>query len=538
MRGLEQDARLSLHVLVVDDELPVLKLLSSILDQYGYTTHVAQSGAEAMDNLQLINTHLVITDLNMPGVTGLELIQSIHKKYPHIPVVVVTAIDDPCQVDKVLKAGVYGYILKPFNRNQILITVANAMRRYHLEREQEDIKRNLESRFKTILDNVLAGLMLVDQTFTVIEINRQAQSWFEPFSAGDSLEKLDGHFIAGEDLNTIQDLVKNSMILRTPELGQGRFQTNEGVQDFQVYVFPVRSDRENDEACVVMMVDITEKLALENELSQAQKLEAIGQLAAGIAHEVNTPIHYVGDNLTFIQEAFQDLKTLLGGYDELLSLRDGGHEQGVILERARKLRQDIDLEYLEKEIPVTLRQSLDGMNRVSSIVRAMKEFSHPGNDELSPVDINRCLESTLTVSKNEWKYVADTNLELEEGLPLVHCRQNEINQVFLNLITNGAHAIGERVDAGDFAKGVITIATRSLEDQIEICISDNGGGIPPEIQGKIFEPFFTTKKIGKGTGQGLAISRNIIVDKHGGSLTFSCEAGGGTTFIIRLPLVR
>jgi two-component system, NtrC family, sensor kinase len=280
--------------------------------------------------------------------------------------------------------------------------------------------------------------------------------------------------------------------------------------------------------------DITEQRAMEVALAQAQKLESIGQLAAGIAHEINTPIQYVGDNAKFLDDAFRDLVRFVEPHRQLAAtLRQSDHAETVgAMEQSVA---DVDVEYLSAEIPKAIEQMLEGVAHVAKIVRAMKEFSHPGPVEKVPVNINRAIESTVVVSKNEWKYVAELTTDLDPELPPVPCLVTEFNQVILNLIVNAAHAIGDVVrDSGK--KGAIRISTRQDGDWVEVRVGDTGTGIPEEVRSRIFTPFFTTKEVGKGTGQGLAISHAVIVKKHQGSIQFECAPAGGTTFVIRLPL--
>ncbi len=204
----------------------------------------------------------------------------------------------------------------------------------------------------------------------------------------------------------------------------------------------------------------------------------------------------------------------------------------------KKLKEETDFNYLQEEIPKAIKQTLEGVERVAKIVRAMKEFSHPGPKEKTPTNLNRAIENTVTVARNEWKYVAEITLDLDPDLPLVPCLPQEFNQVILNLIVNAAHAIGDVVGHGGQEKGTISVSTRRKGDKVEIKVADTGTGIAPEIRSKIFDPFFTTKEVGKGTGQGLAIARSIIVDKHGGTITFETEVSKGTTFTICLPLAE
>ncbi|GAB4560363.1 MAG: hypothetical protein Kow0047_06910 [Anaerolineae bacterium] len=279
--------------------------------------------------------------------------------------------------------------------------------------------------------------------------------------------------------------------------------------------------------------DVTERVALEAQLRQAQKLESIGRLAAGIAHEINTPAQYVGDNLRFLQESFTHLARAIEQYRARLN--DGVPEDAP--GKPAPIEQDDDLAFILEEIPQALAQSLEGIQHISRIVGAMKEFSHPGVQTATAIDINKAIESTLIISRNEWKYVADVQLDLADDLPPVTCQPGEINQAILNIIVNAAHAIAEaRQRNGSSHKGTISVSTRRVDDRVEIRIRDTGTGIPEAIRDRIFEPFFTPKDVGKGTGQGLAIAYHFIVEKHGGSIDFESEEGVGTTFIIQLPI--
>ena len=281
--------------------------------------------------------------------------------------------------------------------------------------------------------------------------------------------------------------------------------------------------------------DVTPIKELERQLAQAQKLESIGQLAAGIAHEINTPIQYIGDNASFLEDAFRDLLSLIETrQNSNAPLPNGAHADSFPV-TSRSIEEGV-LNYLRREVPKAIAQLIEGVNQVSRIVRAMKEFSHPGAVDKVPVDINRAIESTVLVSKNEWRYVSEVTTDFDPDLPHVPCVAGEFNQVILNLIVNAAHAISDVV-SGSESKGRIHITTRRLDTGVEIRISDTGTGIPQSIRSKIFDPFFTTKPVGKGTGQGLAIAHSVIVQKHNGVLTFESEPGSGTTFIIQLPLV-
>lgn len=313
----------------------------------------------------------------------------------------------------------------------------------------------------------------------------------------------------------------------------------------EMTITPVLDEEGKIEHFVAIKRDVTarhqereQRVMLEAQLVQAQKLEAVGQLAAGIAHEINTPTQYVGDNTRFLQEAFSELLPLLASVGRIQGGQDASDATPDPLEALRDQFEEIDCEYLQHEIPRAIQQSLDGIERVATIVKAMKEFSHPGVAEFTNVDINHAIESTSIVARNEWKYVADMQFDLEPDLPTIPCMAGELNQVVLNLIVNAAHAIGGVVGDTGEEKGVITLATRRVDDCVEISVRDTGTGIPESARSKVFDPFFTTKGVGRGTGQGLAIAHDVVVNKHGGSIAFETELGVGTVFKVCLPLVR
>ncbi|MFQ5655009.1 MAG: sensor histidine kinase, partial [Planctomycetota bacterium] len=267
-------------------------------------------------------------------------------------------------------------------------------------------------------------------------------------------------------------------------------------------------------------------------------LESLGQLAAGVAHEINTPIQYVGDNLRFLSDTFTEVKDLLLECRRLLDAAREGEVPRELAVRLRERLEEADIDYLAEEIPQAVDQTLEGVERVAKIVRSMKEFSHPGTGELTPTDVNKAILSTVTVSRNEWKYVAELETDLAEDLPQVHCIPGEFNQVLLNLIVNAAQAIEGLAGRDSEDRGTIVISTHRCDDEVEIRVRDSGTGIPVEARSKIFDPFFTTKEVGRGTGQGLAIAHAAITKKHGGSIRFETELGKGTTFIVRLPIER
>lgn len=285
-----------------------------------------------------------------------------------------------------------------------------------------------------------------------------------------------------------------------------------------------------------VMHDVTEIREAQAQQANGQKLEAIGTLAAGMAHEINTPAQFVGDNLKFLKESFADLMALNEAYSELVEAAHKGPFSKDLVDKVDLAIKDTDPEYLMEEIPAALDQSIDGVARISHIVKAMKDFAHPGGGDWEPADLNKIVSDMITVSTNEWKYAADVETDLDESLPAVRCTPQDIAQVVLNLIVNASHAIAESLGDSPSEKGLIRISTRALPGSVELRVADNGCGIPEELCERIFEPFFTTKDVGQGTGQGLAIAHKAIVGKHHGKLLLESRPGEGATFIVRLPL--
>jgi PAS domain S-box-containing protein len=282
-----------------------------------------------------------------------------------------------------------------------------------------------------------------------------------------------------------------------------------------------------------IMFDVTAQRRLERRLQQAQKLEAVGRLASGIAHEINTPVQFVSDSLHFVSEAVTDLGPLIQTY-RAMTRSTLARQDGFELAQKVVVAEGIaDVDYLVENLPDAVSRAISGLSTIAIIVRSMRDFAHPDRGELSAVDLNRALESTLIVAKHEYKNVAELATSFGQ-IPLVACHGGEINQAILNVVVNAAHAVGSFVNGSE--KGLIKVSTWQEGERVVIAIADNGGGIAERDQAVIFDPFFTTKEVGKGTGQGLFIARAIIEDQHGGELSFETRIGAGTTFFIRLPI--
>lgn len=288
-----------------------------------------------------------------------------------------------------------------------------------------------------------------------------------------------------------------------------------------------------DGGAVFVISDTSKRMLLQRQLLQSQKLESIGGLAAGVAHEINTPVQYIGDNLHFLLEEYDNLFDKLAKLEAQLLQTDDLTE---IKEIVKGFKQALDFDYLQEEIPKAISQSLAGTAHITKIVRSIKAFAHPDVEQaIHQLPLHELIHDVISISTNEWKYVADMTLSLDESIGDVPVSRNEFNQALLNIIINAAHAISDQIKSGTKKKGKIHISTEALKDKVVVKIKDDGPGIPKVIQARIFDPFFTTKEVGRGTGQGLAIARSSIEKSMNGQVDFITKIGEGTCFVITLP---
>lgn len=412
--------------------------------------------------------------------------------------------------------------------------ISNAFRNYELEKYRQEVEEEMRKMMRAV-DQSANMVFITDKKANIEYINPKFTE-----ITGYSFEEVIGKKPLILQENSVgKSLLKE--IWRTISQGKqwsGRIQSRSKSGELywaNVTFSPIKNLKGEITNYLGIMEDITEKMIAENRNAISQKLESIGQLAAGIAHEINTPMQYINDNSSFLFDAFLSVEKFLSALEEKLnssSCKEAEQFKNVI----KKLKNENDLDYIISEIPKAIEQSQVGIERVTKIVRAMKDFAHPGAKEKSYCDINHGINVTVTISKNEWKYYADIELNLEDSLPDVYCLQDELNQVILNMIINSAHAIQEKFDKESGKKGIIKIETARENEYAVIRIMDNGKGIKQENLNKIFDPFFTTKQVGKGTGQGLAISHDIIVNKHNGEIYVDSKYGIGTTFIIKIPI--
>ncbi|MCE5199982.1 MAG: PAS domain S-box protein [Armatimonadota bacterium] len=414
----------------------------------------------------------------------------------------------------------------------VLVVVRDISERKHAEEQLSEAHAQTE----LVLASMTAALISLNKNGTIGMWNPAAEKAF-----GVSADRAHGASIRNIGIKWDWDSVSaalekcNSTGVQV-RLDRVAFKRTDGLDGFlSIVVNPMNSNKNAQTGLLMMCVDVTEQLHMETELEQARKMEAIGQIAAGIAHEINTPTQYVIGNLSFLQEGFSDVFAVTSECERLIhETSDGSLDQQAVTGLQSAMAKS-DIEYLSQEIPKAIKQSCEGMEHVARIVGAMREFSHPGTEEKRPIDVNKVIESAVTVAQNECKYVADVEMDLSPDIEVIHGPRGPLNQTILNIIVNAAHAIGDVVGERPSVKGKITLKTCPIEDGVEIRINDTGTGIKEEIRSKIFNPFFTTKDVGRGTGQGLAIAYSSVVDKLGGTITFETEVGCGTTFIIRLP---
>ncbi|WP_051559963.1 two-component system sensor histidine kinase NtrB [Marinobacterium jannaschii] len=399
-------------------------------------------------------------------------------------------------------------------------------------REHERVDRVYQQN-NQLIESISSAIVGVDIYDCVSHWNHAAQHYL-----GLEAEEVLGRSIMGLPLEwSWKHISLQVLTCLTEKVTTERFEAPFTHVDGQVGVFsivitPLLDERGNFGGYLMLLDDITTKVEAEKEAQQAERLKSIGQLAAGIAHEINTPIQYVGDNLHFLRDAFTDVAQFAGHCSEWVLKQPPGPE----ITRLQSLIDELELDYLMDEVPRAVLQALDGVDHVSRIVRAMKDFSHPGSDEKVETDINRVIQTTVTITRNIWKHIAELQLDLDPALPLIRTYPGPLSEVMLNLIVNASDAIADVVEGEEGTKGELRIASSADGSWLEIRVSDSGGGIPAEVQPFIFDQFFTTKPVGKGTGQGLSISHKVIQEQHGGTLTFCSEPGSGSCFIIRLPL--
>ena len=587
------------NILILDDEKKVLSLLNNILVKNGYRCFLANNTKEARNTLNNTKIDLILCDISMPDESGTDFLENMKEKLGDTAVIIVTGVDSPEEAERAIESGIYGYILKPFQRNQILISVANALRRQELEKKEREFKETLknevkkqtvnlentiellkssekllsesEEKFRAISETAKDAIIMIDYAGRIIYWNKSAEKIFG--YARDEVLFKELHKLIVPDYyysdfakafknfqqNGLAKSYHKQVHLRALHKNSKEFPVSLSLAGIKIQdkwnaagiVRDISEEKYLEENLALekkrfqeLSKDLEEKnMELEKAYSeiresqareiQQEKMASIGQLAAGVAHEINNPTGFVSSNLKTFKDYQDDILNILEKYNELSTELSSETTRDIIppqiikkVDIIEKQKEKIDFEYIMEDIRDLINESEDGVERIKNMVKDLKDFAHPGASNPSYVNINDNINSTLNIVWNEIKYKAEVEKDYGE-LPDVFCYPQQINQVFMNILVNAAQAIE--------SNGMITISTRAEENSVLVRISDNGTGIPDEIVSKIYDPFFTTKEVGKGTGLGLNMVYNII-KKHKGSIDVESRLGEGTTFNISIPV--
>lgn len=566
-----------MKILVVDDDLVTLSLLEKYMMKLGHEPLFANDGIMAWDLFINSQVGMVITDWMMPNMNGLDLCTKIRSsgKRGYTYIIVLTANDQKNDLIKMFEAGADDYIIKPLDLEELRVRIKTGERILRLENEHKELESILiESRNKLriVLDSLQEEIVAVDSGFRIVSINNAFIQ-----HVGISFADLHNRPCFKEDDGTLFPFNKDKIekIVSTVfETGKSEFflDTLNNVYGDMTYreisCLPVKDEDGKVFQAVIVSKDVTDERKKSEEITSlnqrlqdavhqvkaknqklqqtlqrlketqvqmlhSEKMSSIGQLAAGVAHEINNPTGFVSSNLETLSDYQEDMRDLILKYRSLVTcVADKWNNEGTCVDffkqasAIREKESQIDIDFILQDATDLIKESREGVERIKKIVLNLKDFAHPGVNEAQLADINRSIESTLNIVWNELKYKATVKKNFSD-LPQVNCYPQQLNQVFMNLLVNAAQAIDK--------EGEINITTRNMDGKVEITISDTGCGIPRENLSKIFDPFFTTKEVGKGTGLGLNVAYNII-KKHKGTINVESEVGKGTRFIIQLPL--
>ena len=563
-------------IMIVEDEPVSLALLKKTLLKTEPSVITASSGAEAWDRFVTDQPRIVVSDWMLPEMTGIELCRKIRaagtRAYTYI--IIMTAKDQKDDVLEAFEAGVDDYVAKPYDLRELRARINTGRRITKLEDNHQALQQTLTSsrnKIRTVFDALPEEIISVDNDMNVISMNTAALKIMTG-SFEDNVNQpccnLRESSLSGFYADVIHKMVREVLASKKSRFHLDRYQDeNDREVIKERTMLPVMDETGQVQTITIVSRDITEahqqgeeirelnrklkKLSselikknvklestLKNlELTQAQmvqseKMASIGQLAAGVAHEINNPTGFVSSNLKTLGDYQNDLKRLVDGYQSLkatLKAAPPGNlpeDVSTIVDQVDAIEKEIDIEFIQEDVSELIGDCREGTERIKKIVEDLKHFAHPGEDKMTETDINKGLESTLNVVNNELKYKATVSKEFGD-LPFVSGFPQQLNQVFMNILVNAAQAIEK--------SGEIKICTDLVDGMVEIRISDTGCGIPEENQSRIFDPFFTTKDVGKGTGLGMNIAYNIV-KKHNGDIRLESTVGKGTTFTIRLPV--
>jgi PAS domain S-box-containing protein len=545
-----------IHLLLVEDNSLDVRLLRELLKQAPFEFVLTEVGymQEAESRLATNAVDIILLDLGLPDAQGLEAVRRARAAAPRVPLIVLTGCEDELVADQALQEGAQDFLVKGQIETAVLLrTIRYATQRMKAEVEMQKAQEESEAANRVkgellaelraahaetqlFLRSIPSILIGVDSQGRITHWNLTATSTFgieDSVAVGRIIEDCGIRWLNPE----IKAEIGRWLATESSYRSENQAYEREGKTRFlglNVLRVPARGGEQT--GFIITGADVTERMALELQLRQAQKLEGIGQLAAGIAHEINTPTQFVGDNIRFLKDSWGPVAEFLTFCGTIQAECVTGSVSSEHLLQFCELHKKCDLEYLSEHIPKAIDLSLEGVKRIAKIVKGFKEFSHPGSEEKQAINLNQAIETTISVARHEWKYCADLATVFDAELPLVPCLVGEFNQVILNLIVNSAHAISNAAEKNGKGKGTITISTQREGEWVRIAVADTGAGIPEEIRSRVFEPFFTTKEVGRGTGQGLALAHAAIVKRHQGQLWFESVLDQGTTFFIRLPL--
>ncbi|MBN2420044.1 MAG: response regulator [Deltaproteobacteria bacterium] len=520
-------------ILVVDDSPVTRVLLRKTLSKWGFDVLTANDGQEALELFMNHDIRIVITDWMMPNMDGVTLCEEIRKfvKNTYIYIIILTAKDQSTDINIALDRGADDFIIKPLDIERLKVSIKTAQRILSLS---ENLNREIEQN-SLLIENMKEGLFRIDKNCILSFVNNslcKMLGYIKSELIGKNVQML-------HEKEDIKDLEK-----RLDKRRQGiseSYEMNYLHKDGHmiptiVSAKPIFDTCNLFEGIVAVITDISaikkaeqERKAIEAQLRQSDKMASIGQLAAGVAHEINNPTGFVSSNLNTLSVYIKDYNALITRYRNLINKME--QDRQIIkyteqIQDIRALEGKMDIEFLIDDVASLIEESCEGTERIKKIVQDLKDFAHPGEDKPQYSNINKCIESTLNIVWNELKY--KVQIKKDYGtLPEILCFSQQLNQVFANIFVNAAQAIND--------EGEISIKTCLSGQEIEVIISDTGTGIPEENLSKIFDPFFTTKEVGKGTGLGLNVAYNII-KKHNGEISVKSTEGQGTMFRILLPV--
>jgi signal transduction histidine kinase/FixJ family two-component response regulator len=565
-----------MDIIIAEDEAISRNLLKEILEMMGHNVLVAEDGLQAWEFYQKNNIKMVIVDLMMPKLDCLGLCKKIRDAEENGFTYTILLTAQSKREDLVeLSKGITDEILsKPYSREEIRARVMMVERIVRLEDEHKDFQNILmESRNKLriVFDSLQEKIVALDDKLNIVSTN---QAFLK--DAAPNFSNIVGKPFFNDDDSAgfyygdrIKSLIKNVFKSGEPEYCLDETSNGDGETKYeQIYCLPIKNDVGKVSQVVFVATDITEdkrkskqiellnrdlneayhQIIEKNEklertlkqlkdtqaqMLQSEKMATIGQIAAGVAHEINNPTGFVSSNMETLKSYQSDLKALIKKYRRLISdLKMTAAKTDLSFSIAEQvdeiigLETEVDIDFIQGDILDLIQECNDGLQRIKKIISDLKDFAHPGENELKKADINKCIESTFNFALYELKYRAKMTKDYGQ-LPIIKCYPQQLNQVFINMLVNAAQAMEKT--------GEIKVKTRHVKDNIEITISDDGPGIPEKNLAKIFDPFFTTKDVGKGTGLGLNIAKDII-NKHNGTIDVESRVGEGTTFTIHIPV--